>query len=221
MVESALAEPAVRPATSTRAAVPRAIRILGEELLDQQLWFCGRDVLHEGGNGLLRFGFDRVRPPASHAAASAYVLPLDDGRRVVLWGFGVFYGDDALGGLFLRRYGFGPRLTPAAAPRAAFAPSELPPLRAPVTDDEARLARALLTATMRWVAAYERWAQATFGLPFRRRCIAERPRRKRRRLTVAPAQLPEAWDAIAAWSASGAPLAGWLQARERGAALTA
>jgi len=214
------ARAAVRPATGAHAGVPRAVRILGEELLDQQLWFCGRDVLHEGGNGLLRFGFERVRPPASQAAASAYVLPLDDGRRVVLWGFGVFYGDDALGGLFLRRYGFAPRLTPAAAaPRTAVASSDLP-LRTPATADEARRARALLTGAMRWLAAYERWAQATFGLSFRRQGIAERPRRKRRRLTVAPEQLPEAWDAIAAWSENGTPLAGWLRTRERGAALT-
>ena len=81
-------------------------------LLSQEVWCWGRDILRPKGNYLLEVGFQRFEPPVSRKeCSSVYSLKLPSERVVVLRGFGVFYGDRQLGGIFLPRYEFRPLYT--------------------------------------------------------------------------------------------------------------
>jgi hypothetical protein len=75
-------------------------------VIDQQLWFLGRDIGGPGGNALLSYGFERRRPVGS-GGSTAYLLPLlpsDDARptpattlaggpgMLICWGFALYAG---------------------------------------------------------------------------------------------------------------------------------
>ena len=63
-------------------------------LLSQQIWCWGRDILRPEGNWLIEIGFDRMEPPKDHTdCTSVYTRQLATERRIVLRGFGVFYGE--------------------------------------------------------------------------------------------------------------------------------
>ncbi|MEM9657068.1 MAG: hypothetical protein AAF961_01795, partial [Planctomycetota bacterium] len=58
------------------------------DLLSQQVWCWGRDILRPEGNWLIEVGFERVEPPADRQdCSSVYALRLPLGRCVVLRGF--------------------------------------------------------------------------------------------------------------------------------------
>ena len=78
-------------------------------LLNQQLWCWGQDIEYAKGNLLIRYGFDRTR--LSEGTSSVYRLELSPESRVILRGFCVFFGQDGLGGLFIRRFGFSPKFS--------------------------------------------------------------------------------------------------------------
>ena len=98
-------------------------------LLNQQIWCWGRDIEFAEQNLLVQYGFQRIEKPAGSRAASIYRLKLSPTKRVVLRGFGIFWGDDRLGGVFLCRFGFAPRLTlDADLVRPAWSTDDLPQL---------------------------------------------------------------------------------------------
>ncbi len=178
-------------------------------LLDQQLWCCGRDIHHPDGNALLRYGFERRRPPAGEAGSSAYALALPDGRRCTLWGFAVLLEAPPLGaGLLLRRHPFVARLTDTdacadvaagahASGGALWRVDQLP--RAGRTNECARggLGLRLGAEAARALAEYERWALDALGADHRQRCEAERPRGVRRRQAVPCVAQADAWSELA------------------------
>ncbi len=97
---------------SMRASVDIFIIEQAVNLLSQQAWCWGRDILRAEGNWLIDIGFDRIEPPANRKhCSSLYTLALPHRGCVVLRGFGVFYGDSQWGGIFLPRYEFRPRYT--------------------------------------------------------------------------------------------------------------
>ncbi len=150
------------------------IKSLATALFHQQLWCWGRDILHPSGNALLRYGFTRQRPPADGRGSSEYGLQLCPQRRVTLWGFGLLYGDASAGGLFLKRYGFAPRLLELAeTPAHIWQTEQLPALRAPRSLQDRRCAHLLLKDALRWVADYEKWARQELGLAYRQRCLQD------------------------------------------------
>ena len=62
------------------------------DLLSQQIWCWGRDILRPEGNWLLEMGFQRLEPPTDdRKTSSVYCLEIPNNRRVVLRGYGVFY----------------------------------------------------------------------------------------------------------------------------------
>lgn len=143
---------------------PAALRRCGTALLNQQFWLWGQDIRRPGGNALLAHGFRRARPPEGVKGSPSYALDLGGGRSLVLWGFGLFLGDPALGGIYVSRFRLAPLLTPDAEPPAGvWSPSHLPLRRAPRDPAEWAAAWALLGVAVRWLAAYERWVQATYG----------------------------------------------------------
>ena len=69
------------------------VRKTGTLLLDQQLWCWGQDIRRVDGNALLAYGFTRHRPPEGEHGSPAYEWRGSGRSRVILWGFGFFYGD--------------------------------------------------------------------------------------------------------------------------------
>jgi hypothetical protein len=166
------------------------------ELLDQQMWFFGRDIQHPEGNLLLRFGFTRERPPVAVSGTSRYTMTTPVGS-LTLWGWGVLWRDREPLALLMRRHGPGPRLVSAAVAREqVWAHTALTDSRAAASDELARVGM-LLADFAGWVHRYERWVRDTCGESWRRECAELRPRHVRRKQMVAPALYVQTWQQIA------------------------
>ncbi|HEY7313543.1 MAG TPA: hypothetical protein VH643_29605 [Gemmataceae bacterium] len=126
---------------------------------------------------MLQYGFSRWRPPEGTLGSTAYQLDTPPSRHIVLWGYGLFYGDRADGGLFLKRFTFAPLWCPDADLRAAlWHPEHAPVFRyAEGPPERTRLLR-LLSGALRWIAEYESWILTTLGLEYRRQCLREWPK---------------------------------------------
>lgn len=152
--------------------LPGMVRRHGTRLLNQQFWLWGQDI-RRGDNILLRYGFQRTRPQGDVQGGRCYTTRIDARRTVVLWGFGIFYGDEALGGLYLSRFRLDPLLGESGTPPVnVWAPANLPAFAPPVDDRDWARARLLLDETLRWISAYETWVVAEMGPEYRRRCLA-------------------------------------------------
>lgn len=148
-----------------------ALRRAGE-LLNQQIWCWGRDILSPYGNLLTQFGFRRHEKPAGSSAASLYRLDVSPTARVILRGFGVFYGDDRRGGVFLPRFGFSPYPTPGPdLPAPIWTADESPPRGRPSANSP-RISRRLLLDLIAWIVEYENWVLDSRSLAYRRDCVA-------------------------------------------------
>jgi len=159
-----------------RFLLPASIRGAGAALMHQQCWLWGQDVKRPSSNALLDYGFTRHRAPEEEVArgCTGYQLRLPRGRVVVLWGFGMFYGDRALGGMYLKRYGFWPKLLDEPRLRLPIWKSEqLPKTRNARTPEEWRRKIKLLIAAMKWIGGYEEWVIESRGMNYRRRCLIE------------------------------------------------
>lgn len=175
---------------------PLRDRHLLAELLDQQMWFFGRDIQYPEGNLLLRFGFGRERPPAAESGTSRYTIATAEGA-LTLWGWGALWRDHQPLALLLRRHGPGPRLVSSAGPLDhVWAHTALSDARAPLAADLARVGT-LLADFAGWVYAYERWVRATCGESWRGECAALRPRHVRRKQVVAAERYVHRWEQIA------------------------
>jgi len=163
-------------------------------LLDQQLWCWGQDIKHPSGNLLERHGFERVEPPEGHGCSSLYRLRLSMGSRVILRGFGVFYGEDGAAGVFVGRHHFDPRFTPCAdLVMPPWWPGDLPTLRSP-KDGEVRAWLHLSGTLLRWIRVYESWIVRSMG-PSYRAATLERWRARGR--AVVPAdRIQDYWASV-------------------------
>lgn len=142
-------------------------------LLDQQMWCWGQDVRHAGKNGLVDFGFERFPPPHGIQAGSCYRWCDSCGRRVALWGFGMFYGCACRGGIFLRRYRFAQTLTLSEQwPDPCWRVGEFPTIALPDSQEDWQRATSLLIDALDWIANYEGWATSTMGTSHRERCLS-------------------------------------------------
>jgi hypothetical protein len=141
------------------------------DLFNQQLWCWGCDIKYRCGNLLMAHGLARTKPPRGCAAPSIYETAAGSSRRICLRGFGVFYGDDRWGGLFVRRYTFAPGWTPQS--RLDSPPwncEDLPPLTTPASDEIA--CRHLLRGMIDWIADYESAIAARPGIDYRRQTLS-------------------------------------------------
>jgi hypothetical protein len=195
-------------------------RYFRRALVDQQLWFLGRDICATAGNALTAFGFQRRRAPADVVGSSAYVLPspqlagsshADD--VLICWGFGLYLGGEAASdtganvlampphdhryGLLLERFGRGPRLVPTQMPRDVHHVTALPKAIAPATPAQREALRTRLVALSGVLAAYERWAIASLGHSHREMALREIPRHKRQRF-LPITELSDAWETLGA-----------------------
>lgn len=145
-------------------------------LLNQQFWLWGQDIRRPEGNLLTEHGFVPERPVEGVRGSTRYELALEGGRVVVLWGFGLFYGDPDRGGLYLGRFRLAPRLGGWEPPRGVWEPSRLPRFASPRGGEEWRRAGDLLIPALAWIGRYEAWIATTAGAEYRRRCLAPWPR---------------------------------------------
>lgn len=160
-------------------------------LFDQQLWCWGRDVARPDGNVLLDLGMCRHRSPGG--GSSLYTAAVAGGGAVWLWGFGVLYTEPGAGGVFVRRYDFAPRLTPAESALGVHDPDRLPGLTRPVSESQQAAVRRLLPPLAGWVARYEHWVAEALGTGYRERCLAARSKSP-----VVPARnMATAWERAA------------------------
>ena len=164
-------------------------------LLSQQVWCWGQDILRPKGNWLLETGFARLTPPEDRKdCSSVYALELPGKRCVVLRGFGVFYGDQDHGGVFLPRYEFHPRYTThSTLDCPPWSDSDLPMLCRP-TDSQRHACATLTLELIDWIRSYEVNIIDRLGIAYRRQTLAKWNNGKR---PYTPAEkFASAWRAL-------------------------
>lgn len=167
------------------------------DLFHQQLFCWGKDIESASGNLLVRYGLERTPAPPDSRAASLYRVETSATRRIVLRGFGLFIGDDRWGGIFVRRETFFPMLTRTAdLTRPVWLAEDLPRLRRPQADDRGNVQKLLIALTV-WIADYERWITAHFGLAYRRRSLV--PWKKLRNLVIPASEITASWQLVQRW----------------------
>jgi hypothetical protein len=206
---STVRTPQQRPQTDRRVRsglrLPGATHRLATRLLAQQFWLFGWDIRRAEGNLLVEFGFQKHRPPdGSRVMASRYTCVFPDQRAVVLWGFGLYWHDPALGGMYLPRSAFSPLVrTCTELPSDAWDPDHidgLAPARTVLARDRRRI---LLLDALGWIREYERAVAALAGIAYRSQAVQgwKRP-------CGAAIELPSQWqgiiDAVAAIPCRGA-----------------
>lgn len=157
------------------SSFPTEIEELGKLLFDQQMWCWGQDVLHPKGNLLVKYGFTRNIAPEEYTR-SVYTLYLTPEskpmRKIILRAFGLFYGDSDLGGLFIKRYEFKPKLTPKSdLPVLPWKIDLLPKLDLPNNYKEVISMFNLLYVSLNWINSYEKWILTTLGIQYRQKIL--------------------------------------------------
>ena len=166
----------------------------GAELLDIEMWCWGRDIAGREGNALLEYGFTRERPPDGVHGSSRYSLGLENGSRIVLWGWGVLYSDSSQCGVFLSRQKFNPRITTDSEEKTEWwAPGDIRGLRAPASPRECTILRKQLGDLLTWIGGYENWIRKTLGTDYRRKCIEARNKSTR----IKAEDIPRLWESLA------------------------
>lgn len=151
--------------------MPQPVRRFGGKLMEQQLWCWGRDIEHPDENLLMGFGFERHRDCSTDDRSTCYRLDQDQ-LHVSLWGFGMFFGQRELGGLYLNRFDFCPQWAPVESLSLAIHwPDELPVFTRPRGRPQWQRARELWKSCLLWIANYETRVRSTVGLAYRRECV--------------------------------------------------
>jgi hypothetical protein len=178
----------VQPVTG----LSQSFRRHGARLMNQQCWCWGQDVRREEGNLLIAYGCSRERPPAGIAGATMYTIRPESRSTIVLWAFGLFYGQQGVGGLFVPRFGFTPSLVSSEQPPAGvWSPNHLPPMAIPTSATDWHRAGRLLAAAVRWIAGYEEWVLAHYGAAYRDGIVAKLPY-----ATIPVENMPAEWLAL-------------------------
>lgn len=151
----------------------------GSRLLHTQCWFWGQDIRSPAGNLLVQYGFERFRPPEGVEGSSAYLLALVPAREtscLILWGFGLFYGTEGAGGIFLDRFRFLPRWTPQHLLKLPlWRKDQLPDASVPEEASRLVVAARMCARLCAWIEAYERWVNGLMGTSYHARCLKSFP----------------------------------------------
>ena len=151
--------------------LPRPVLRFGGKLMEQQVWCWGRDVEFPDGNLLMRFGFERQRDHTSPKRSTCYRLDRQD-LHVCLWGFGMFFGLNEVGGIYLSRSDFRPKWTAVESlSSAVHRRDELPAFARPRGRDQWHDAREMWKAMLLWIAEYETWVCQTVDVAYRCECV--------------------------------------------------
>jgi hypothetical protein len=146
----------------------------GEKLLHHQLWFFGKDIWHTDGNLLIRYGFERFGVPDGKDGTNGYRLKINDLQEIVLFGFGVFWGDKHSGGIFLKRYEFNPKMLRCSSLKLPIWKKESLPHRFLPLNDLDKIATAeMFKDFSEWLAGYENWIDENCCKSWRENCLDE------------------------------------------------
>lgn len=198
------ASPPARLGPERPVWLPTPMRHCTTQLLAQQFWLFGFDIRRTEGNLLLHLGFDKHRPPEeSRVTASRYTFTFPDDRAVMLWGFGMYWRDPTIGGMFLPRNAVTTLVRASTEmPDDAWDPMHIDSLVAPRTALEIDRCRVLLVDALTWVREYETSVRAIAGAPYRELAV-----QAWKRPCGPAAELPDRWqrviDAVATNSAAG------------------
>lgn len=174
--------PMPRPVGRDRPGLSVADKRRLQDLLHQQMWCWGRDVLHAAPPGDLLVWAGMTRYRAADAAgvgdnstgggSNRYAITLDELHTLSIWAFGVAVTYRNGGGIFLHRYRRGARMLPPGwQPVGLHQPDRLPQLVRPATPQERGRAAGLLDRLMRWIERYERSVLDRLGPDYRRRTL--------------------------------------------------
>lgn len=172
--------------------------------MTKQCWLWGCDIRRLNGNGLLDYGFTRIRPPEGRTGSSSYCYTLSPETSIYLWGFGmaVIYGDDT--GVFIRRHSFFPYSFSFKESGMFWHPSEMPPIHTAVTESKTALMWSSLYLIAKWVSHYERRNQEIFGSAHRLQCVDPTSD------TASVCNLSSQWKQLAANIHSHCPNDDWI-----------
>ena len=159
----------VKRCSSEKTLISRAVK-----LLSQQVWCWGRDIERIEGNWLMEIGFERSEPTfRCDNCDSIYSLELSNGKRVILRGFGVFYGNDQKEGIYLPRYEFLPKyLRRLNIKNIPWEKNDLPELHFP-NNSEVSNCVCLVTELVNWIRTYEENVANILGLDYRKSTLYE------------------------------------------------
>tara|TARA_B100000579_G_C22703204_1_gene790816 strand:- start:6 stop:608 length:603 start_codon:yes stop_codon:yes gene_type:complete len=140
----------------------------GVDLLSQQIWCWGRDILRVEGNWLFDLGFEIIPAPQyMERVKNIYLFHITDSRRVILRGFGVFYTDDRYGSIFVPRYEFIPKYTPVNEFKTLpWGVDDVTEFISPV-GVEREYCSIMLRELIDWIIAYEEDTLAILGMDYR------------------------------------------------------
>ncbi|MBE7533736.1 MAG: hypothetical protein HND44_21015 [Chloroflexi bacterium] len=143
-------------------------------LLHQQMWLFGRDILCPEGNLLYHYRLNHQHAEAK--GCSMYTRHEAD-RQIVLWGWGIWLGQENVGGIFMGRYKARAQFT--AVPTLTgpiHRPESLPAVRQRLASETAVGAmRDLLAQLLTWLADYEAWVLAAYGRAWRQTALKPFP----------------------------------------------
>jgi hypothetical protein len=147
---------------------------LGEKVLHHQLWFFGKDIWHKDGNLLIRYGFERIGVPDGKDGTNNYRLIINELQEIVLFGFGVFWGDKRFGGIILYRYNCHPKMLKYSTLELPIWQSELLPFCfQPKIETDLNAAKSMFSDFCRWVLQYENRIDETCGKQWRKNCLQD------------------------------------------------
>ncbi len=167
----------------------------GIELLSQQIWCWGRDIMRPDGNWLIERGFNLIRPPVDDKKLkNIYSLSLPNGRRIMLRGFGIIYTDNRYGSIYLPRFEFIPKYTSLLEfEELPWSVDHLPEFSAPV-GAEMQYCSEMLADVIDWIIMYEQDILARLGENYRNETLYEWDNSKRR--IIAPQEVISEWLAL-------------------------
>lgn len=183
--------------------LPRPVSNFGLKLAAQQLWCWGQDIERKQGNLLVQYGLKQHRYRGRDDRSTCYRFESEE-IQVCLWGFGLFFGQQEAGGLYLGRFDFCPQWsTVAALPKIVHRSGDLPALGRPRGGAQWESAHLLWQAMFRWIADYEKWVRREAGPAWRQKCV-----RSWMRPWVRAGQMAAAWQFLAhrKWQHTDAPL---------------
>jgi len=164
-------------------------------LLSQQIWCWGQDIKRPEGNWLLDSGFDRFTPPEDRIhCSSVYSLDLKGNRRIILRGFGVFFGDDARGGVFLDRYRFTPKYSESSSLKCPpWSDGDVPVMNIPSPSQRVDCLFLLLDL-IGWIRQYEVDIIARLGIKYRQDSLSQWNNGKR--VSIPAEEIAAGWRSL-------------------------
>jgi hypothetical protein len=197
--------PARRP---LRFQLPSDVKRIGADLFNQQMWCWGSDIRRAEGNLLNAYGFSKHAAPEGSGLKPCYSMDMGGGSTVGLWGFGMYMADARYGGMFLKRFGFSPRLlSPEEVSFDVWVMRDMPEIRLAESGAECHMLQQLLGLALDWMAGYEAWVVSRAGTDYRASTV-NAWRAMHKPVAVEGPMMEDAWRILARRCRDVVPVAG-------------